>query len=1414
MRILHFSDVHLSNDKKAAVEALRDRMIEKLSELKASGAPKIDLVVFSGDFLDKSGYDGDGNSYESLREGLDAFDTIFITPLMECLELKKDRFIMAMGNHEVVRKHVPTEDATIVQDERREKRFVDFYFRLISKETIPWIEEFKQFEKEYYAQNEGEGHRYEQDKLESYHTINLDGQIVNIMSLNSAWATCTSDEYVWIDREQISKFYRRIKTNTRAINIVVSHNHYVDITDRNQQVAISNDMSNFVNICFAGHTHQGDDVTEDKESGSTYFNIAPGMNMANVRRRESDFRNGFMIVDYNIADGWRSNTWYEQRDNGDFELKVDYGENGVSRKPILSPRKINPIAPFLQEGQEGEYIKNDTILDIQAKIVSGSQIIRLSALPGFGKSRLIYDEYTSNSITSEQLSKVYYCKSGEDEDEVYEELKHLLQVSSAHVDTIIIDDCPLELLKRCSKYIQNNQYKVRLIAVNNQPYDYEYIPGCEDVKLEASVLKTEVDAYISQNVVANSPTSDIVREIQTLADGFPYMAILLVDAYKEREEVRLDNIQNLVNKLLRDSSDDRDANRMHAMRAMALFQPMPTETGNEKAYDYIIKNEKITHITNDNSYELYSIFQQTRARFRGTLIEETPFWLNVRPFPLAAYLVSQWFGEVTPTILTDLINEIQAQPIEVCRDLREGMSKRIEMMQESEVAKETITRMTSIPNGSFCCEEVVCSEMGSRLFLAMSTVNPEKVAQCLRYIFRNRDTEWLRDNVVGDVRRNLVWALGKLCFAQESYDDAVVVLTQFADAENESWSNNSRGSLMQLFPIQLPDTEVNLNRRASTIEQMWNGGYKALALSAVNVAFRNSHFTRMGGAEKFGWHHREPFVPTHGQIYQYWNRCFDLLMTWYAEDKSIQSEVCEIAESHIYDWRYVGFMEAYLFKLIDVVLPDMQGTWKKMYELLTNIKRHHWDDYAEELQKKIDEYIERLKPQIFADTLSYAARSVYDHVGRDNDVYARSHEILGPLAKQFVEQKIYCDANEVKALVAMQNGEGLFIRELLNELSEEQLEQMLDIVWQIVEEKGDRFNSSFVNGLLMHFNLSQVTQKFISRLLESGFTKAYARTMAAIEDDKMSSYIRLVQLYKEKKLSYDDIEEYLGYIWGVKQEQMCIVLPSLMEEFPDKYDVILRFVMKHRYGTEALGEDLHVYIRKLLSEAPWIDEHSYTSYDQMSLIKAYLEKYRDTDVEFGVAVNKKAITITSKMPVHGDGVGDLYKELLQEPYQSAIWDDFTKAITEQIGFFMSVQYVIGSGFGFGAGPLFQYVPEERLKEWCEKDEKAIHYLACMAPVFKYDAKGEIVDFSDFLKWMIDTYGNKKDAISGISANLHTMSWTGSTISLHEDMVRVWTPYLNHKYPEVRDGALREINYLKQDIKREQSQEDFMRMHYN
>lgn len=1413
MRILHFSDVHLSKDKKAAVEMIRDRMIEKLNSINSSTSNKIELVIYTGDFLDKGGFDSDGNSFETVQEGLIMFDELFITPLMDSLHLSKDRFIMTIGNHEIVRKKVPQEDIDILHN-NREHLLEDFYWRIMSRDNITWLEDYKSFEKEYYLNHNNEEHKYIQKELDSFHSINIGGQIVNLMSINTVWPSCTEEEFVYINIEQINEFKRKVQCRPDAINILLGHNNYDDIIHcKNQQERILNAITDFVHISFSGHTHQGMERGIENEHGNTYFNIAPGLNRVNIGTNNANYRNGFMIVDYCLHEGWMANSWYEQDEEYNFVEKQNYGERGTSRRNLPHKKNFVPIINFLNEYPKGEYIHNDKTTELQDKLLNGSQIIRFSALPGFGKTKLLYETFIEKKKDIEYISSVYYCQSGLNSDIVYDEFRSIINLGKASI--CIIDDCPNELLQRCREYIHRCQSTTRLIVANNQPYDSFCLPDCENLELSATDLKHEVDKYISNKIVLKSPGSDIVNEIQTLADGFPYMAILLVNAYNENLAYGLMNVQFLVDKLLQTSKEEKS--QIQAMRTLALFQPMPTENQNDKAYNFIINNELITHITDLNNYEIRGLFSRTITRYSNTLIENTGDWINIRPFPLAVCLVTQWFEEMSVDDLENLFNKFQNQPQEVTSILKNGFAQRISMMQESNTAKNVISKIMSVPNGSFCSEKVVCSEMGSRLFLAMATVNPEKVAKCLRYIFKERDTDWICENVKDDIRRNLVYTLNKLCFAQESYDDAVFVMAQFAEAENEHWSNNSKNGLTQLFPIMLPDTEVNLAKRVKTIEDLWNIGHRALALNAINQAFKNHHFTRFGGAEKFGWHRRESYTPkNYAEIFSYWRKCKELLLNWFENDDSLLENLCNLVENNVHNWRSTTSMNEYLFPLIDLIAPKINWHWNKMYELLLQILRFHKSEYTLEQNIKIDEYINKLQPTIFADSLIYTERKIFDKYTDAESCQKIAHELMYPLVESFINNQIYNNIDEVRALTAMQHGSSFFISELTPFLTDSILTTFLSNVWEIASPMVDDFSSKFVSDILHSCCFASPIREYITKLLANGYNRAYVRAMASIENDAMDSYHQLLSLYHENEINYEHIKLYMASLWGLTNPQMQKILPSLITLFPDKNSEILEFVMKHRSWTQVLDDELHQYVRTLLLECPLVDSQKRCNYEYVAIIKEYLKKYIKTDINFAVQMNKKIIDTLGKEFVHNNELSSLYSELLQEPYQSAILDDFIEVLTDNTIFFMQVKDEVGSGFSFGSGPLFQYVPTEKLQQYCEEKVQIRHKLANMAPVFVSEENNPRADFSNLIKWLIEKYGadDESGVLSGISSNMGTMSWTGSTIPLHEDMIRILTPYVDHKYQAVQKWAQQEIDYLKQDIAREKSHDDFMRIHYS
>lgn len=85
--------------------------------------------------------------------------------------------------------------------------------------------------------------------------------------------------------------------------------------------------------------------------------------------------------------------------------------------------------------------------------------------------------------------------------------------------------------------------------------------------------------------------------------------------------------------------------------------------------------------------------------------------------------------------------------------------------------------------------EVLNSEKGSRLFRSLVEVNPQATVEALDHAFGDYTKGQLLE--VGPGRRNLIWALEKLCFWEETFPIASRIMLSFAVSENETWGNNA-----------------------------------------------------------------------------------------------------------------------------------------------------------------------------------------------------------------------------------------------------------------------------------------------------------------------------------------------------------------------------------------------------------------------------------------------------------------------------------------------------------------------------------------------------------------------------------------------------------------------------------------------
>ncbi|MDW5290920.1 metallophosphoesterase [Formosa sp. PL04] len=250
----------------------------------------MDLVVFTGDMIDKAGKD-----FGSVTNGLNKFKENIIVPIIQKLGLDITRFIICPGNHDIDR------NADTKMDEIGIKgglNTVDDINDFINNEEdnydkINRIKEYKEFEIELYKS-------IVSDKLHSKFKFSLISEIrgkkIGVSSINSSWR-CYGDsdnQNLLIGENQLNDNFKFIKDCDLKIALV---HHQFDWLSEIEKSNIKNHFSSNFNLIFSGHVHQTESEFVKNVSGSSLRLISPsGLN--NIREDNKNFVNGFSVLDY------------------------------------------------------------------------------------------------------------------------------------------------------------------------------------------------------------------------------------------------------------------------------------------------------------------------------------------------------------------------------------------------------------------------------------------------------------------------------------------------------------------------------------------------------------------------------------------------------------------------------------------------------------------------------------------------------------------------------------------------------------------------------------------------------------------------------------------------------------------------------------------------------------------------------------------------------------------------------------------------------------------------------------------------------------------------------------------------------------------------------------------------------------
>lgn len=546
----------------------------------------------------------------------------------------------------------------------------------------------------------------------------------------------------------------------------------------------------------------------------------------------------------------------------------------------------------------------------------------------------------------------------------------------------------------------------------------------------------------------------------------------------------------------------------------------------------------------------------------------------------------------------------------------------------------------------------------------MSTVNPAAIATHLRRVLGYKDIDWLREQVYGDVRRNIIWALERLCFARESYHDGVFMMARLAVAENEEIGNNATAQLVQLFHIYLAGTEVNLKDRLATLKGLIDERetYIPLTIRCFEAALQNGGFVRIGGAEKFGFENRKDYTPnTWDEIFEYWYGCRDLLLEWINKNPEIVNLLAEMAERKVYNWARTVRKEVFV-PLLEKIAELKNYAWDTGYEALFQMV-HTFGIDAKSLG--IAGLMEKMRNQSFKMQLNEARYIQHGQYRlKDKEQIELSEKLYAPLAAEFIDKEIYTNTEEVKALLEDNKYIPIeFVKRLVTTATDEQLGILFDTIFNVLTTMPQDFYSPFLGNLSSCAKEKKPLLSFLKRLRDDGHEYLYVSLMASTEDDKISHFYQLFSEQESGVLTIDYLATYLQYFRSNSSEHYLLILKALRDCFPDRPNDLIAYVISERFmmRKDDLDETVNI-VKEAMLKFQINSNMGHLLYDYSRLLVETLQLWHDA--EFAKQVNRKFIDLYNTQMVHLNTEG-VFTELLKD-YFDDVWPEFVNAFWEQI----------------------------------------------------------------------------------------------------------------------------------------------------
>lgn len=1045
-----------------------------------------------------------------------------------------------------------------------------------------------------------------------------------------------------------------------------------------------------------------------------------------------------------------------------------------------------------------KFISSEGIDTLMATIKAGITPFggkqRIIGLPGLGKTRIVYEVFNSSSEL--QNSLLYTNTNYSDETNIFNGIRELIRDQSDII--LVIDNCTLTLYRKILHIIKG--CKIRLITINN---DFSNIEDEKEVILLDPEKFIEIIPRMLKELFPDISDSD-AKKITEFSMGFPLVAELLA---KDRRSGSMSlgrlNDSELVDRLIGCVEGDSSDNKLILM-ACSIFDKLGFDEELRSQRIAVSRNKSITHLSDSEDNAAYKFYSCCLKYIAVGIIEKAGRYIYVKPKPLALRLAGDWWRECPPELIPEILEYIDS-----C-GLSEALCDQISKLDFLPRAQEVTAELCG-ETGPFGNAEVLNTQQGSRLFRSLVEVNPQATCDTLFKLFFGKSREYLKLIVEG--RRNLVWALEKLCFWDDTFVNASKVLLSFAAAENEEMiTNNATGQFLQLFQILLPGTRATLVERQKLIEfALSTTEFQQLGISALSRSLQTDHFSRLGNVESQGSRSTlMDFYPTYEDGVEYWKSSIMKLEKILVEDAYHKLQVKEIFLQKLAGLvrnRSLHLISLSLYKILEVLPESRLEVFRATKKAIALGGKFISQKEEDELNKLLEaskpqSFVERYRLFFAVPDYSYTTIKSYDDQLSDTAKEMAQEFLVTGLSwadscahfMSLDQQGGYIFGKHIGVLL---NGNTEYIKEIISlsiselkriPIAERNINVLKGIIGSIQEPK---LRSEIITSLFSDDAINYLAVEILSSLKP---TTDELFQLFIIVDKGIITIDALAHFKYGKALYHLLPDEVIGFCRKISSYGHSGNWTSLAIIFMYSYQNEDRLKACESFIKEILQTKDLILIE---ARTDAMDIHYWESLSQRLLLNGdtdYAIHVSKEIVKYATAINKSNIDTEVKNVIL----------TLVERYFEVFWRYISEVIISDEFDFFKLQFLIGSRIGSPGdeiGVIFKGNLETILN-WCRNNiPLAPIRIVRLAPIFdKIQGK---VTWHSITRSLIDEFGNIEGFMEYLESNFNSFIWSGSLVPLIESKISLVNELLDHKFVLVSEWARSKLLRLRNDLRLEQ-----------